>query len=73
MSVCARAHAYVCMCVCAVSGVCVGGGGGGGVVPACARSCESVRTLVCVLTIHQMGTADAEILSTQRFQALIPP
>ena len=24
----------------------------------------------CVLTIHQMGTADAEILSTQRFQTL---
>ena len=35
--------------------------GGGGEVPAWARACVS--------TIHQMGTVDVEILSTQRLQA----
>ena len=45
---------YVCACV-----FCVG-------------ACASVRTRAreCVLMSHQMVTADAEMLNTQRFQAL---
>ena len=57
--VCARARSrsYLCMCV-----LC----GGGGLLRMHVRVCAHG----CVLTIYQMGTADAEILSTQRFQAL---
>ena len=57
----------VCVCVC----VCVvwrGGGGGGNCVRACVSVCTRARG--CVLTIHRIGTADAEILSTQRIQVL---
>ena len=51
-----RAYACVC-CAWGVRGAC---------------ACVSARTRApgCVLTIHQMGTADAEILSIQRFQEL---
>ena len=48
----------MCVCVRGVGGA--DGGGGAGGVPACAPG--------CALTSHQMGTADAEILSTQRLQ-----
>ena len=52
---CISLHVIVC--------VCVGGMGKGGGIPACARG--------CVLTIQQMGTSDAEILNTVRFETLL--
>ena len=56
----------MCVCVCVSSVVCWVGkgreGGGDDGVPA--------RAHECVLTIHQMGTANAEILSTQPSNAL---
>ena len=48
---------FVCVCV-------VHAWGWGGGVPACAHNRG------CVLMIHEMDTADTEILSTHRFQAL---
>ena len=61
-----RVHVYTC-----VSVLCGRGGEGredeergDGGVPACAR------TRGCVLTIHRMGTADAEMPSNWRFQKL---
>ena len=68
MCVCVRARACVCVCV----RVCVCVGGCVICVCECMRVCACVRARVrgCVLTIHQIGTADAEILSTQRFPTL---
>ena len=54
----------VCVCVCVCGHVCTWGRGGrgDGGVPVC--------TWGCILMICQMGTVDAEILSTQHFKTL---
>ena len=56
MRACVRECVRACVCVCILRE--------GGVTCVCA--CVSARTRArgCVLTILQMGTADAEILST---------
>ena len=57
----------VCVCVRARARACVMRGGGTSYARACLCACVRGG---CFLTIHQMGTADAEIPSTQRLQAL---
>ena len=48
--------------------ICMGEGYLCASVRVCVHACAGGRG--CVLTVHQTGTPDAEILSTQRFQAL---
>ena len=60
ISICDIMCVTLCVCVC----VCGARGGGGGT---CGGACVPAHTRVRVLT---MGAADAEIMSTQRFQAL---
>ena len=62
-----RATAWLCVCVCVCACVCVRVCVGGNLrVHMSTRMCAHARGL----TIHQMGTADVEILSTQCFQTL---
>ena len=68
ISTCDIVCVCVCVCVCVRACLlCVEGGGG----KTCVSAFVSARTRApgCVLTIHQIGTVDAEILSSQRFQA----
>ena len=55
---------YMCVCVCVCARMCTLGRGGRGDVgvPVC--------TCGCVLRMDQMGTVDAEILSTRHFKML---
>ena len=60
-----------CVCVCVCVRACVRAcGGGGRACVACVCVCvvRGGYLRARVLTIHQMGAADAEILSTQCFQ-----
>ena len=59
---CVRAYVRACVRVCVRACVCV--------CVCIVQRGVTAYVCACLCAIHQMGTADAEILSTQRFQTL---